>query len=210
MPLAKSATLAAGDAAIAVSWERVDGMLPAVIVERRVYAGFWEYMIDDALFVSPGHPAFPGAALITLDGELAGIGGFAATDPEEAYAVAGTVFVPVDSLEPVLPDLLLTGRSSQTRGGLGLYCEEIDGALRVLRVPSDGPALVAGIRPGDHVVAIDGVPVNTLPDLYRHLWTTTRPGDRVTVELERDARTFTVEVMAMDRYDRYRRMSRGR
>jgi S1-C subfamily serine protease len=203
MPLATSATLGAGDAAVAVSWERIDGMLPAVVVERRAYAGFWEYMIEDALYVSPSHPAFPGAALVTLDGKLAGIGGFANTDTEDEFAIAGSVFVPIDALKPVLADLLLTGRSSQTRGWLGLYCEEIDGALRVHRVPADGPALQAGVQPGDNVVAVDGTPVSTLPDFYRRLWTTTRPGDRVAVELDRDGDSFTVEIEAIDRYERY-------
>lgn len=203
MPLAASATLGAGDAAVAVSWERIDGMIPAVVVERRAYAGFWEYMIEDALYVSPSHPAFPGAALVTLDGELAGIGGFANTDPGDEYEIAGSVFVPVDALKPVLADLLLTGRSSQTRGWLGLYCEEIDGILRVRRVPVDSPALQAGVQAGDSVVAVGGTPVSTLPDLYRRLWTTTHPGDRIAVELNRDGDSFTVEIEAMDRYERY-------
>jgi S1-C subfamily serine protease len=203
MPLGASASLAAGDAAIAVSWERIDGMVPAVVVERRAYAGFWEYMIEDALYVSPSHPAFPGAALITLDGRLAGIGGFAVTDPEDEYAIAGSVFIPIDALGAVLADLLLTGRSSQARGWIGIYCEEVDGELRVRRVPADGPALRAGVQPGDHVKAVSGTPVNTLPEFYRRLWATTGPGDRVAIELRRGTDSFTVEIQAMDRYERY-------
>jgi S1-C subfamily serine protease len=203
MPLGSSADVAAGDAAVAVSWERVDGMLPAVVVERRAYAGFWEYMVEDALYVSPSHPAFPGAALLSLDGELTGIGGFAQTDFDDEYAITGTVFIPVDALKPVLADLLLTGRSSQSRGWIGLYCEEIDGALRVRRVPADGPALRAGVQSGDYVLAVGGTPVSTLADFYRHLWATTGPGDRIAVELKRGADSFTVEIEATDRYERY-------
>lgn len=203
MPMGSSAALAAGDAAVAVSWERTAGLLPAVVVERRAYAGFWEYMIEDALFVSPSHPAFPGAALLSLDGELAGIGGFAQTDSDDEYAITGTVFIPIDALKPVLADLLLTGRSAKSRGWLGLYCEEIDDALRVYRVPADGPASKAGIQPGDHVLGVGGTRVSTLPEFYRHLWTTTGPGDRIAVELERGGNPFTVEVEAMDRYERY-------
>ncbi len=209
MPLGTSSGLGSGDAAIAVSWERIDGMVPAMIVERRAYAGYWEYMIEDALFVSPGHPAFPGAALVSLDGRLVGIGGFASTDTEDEYAVTGTVFVPVDALEPVLADLLLTGRSTRSRAWLGLYCEEIDGALRVRRLPDDGPAERAGVRPGDFLLAVGGIPVRTLADFYRHLWSSTRPGDRVKVELQRGSDAFTVEIEAVDRYDRYRMSSRS-
>ncbi|NIM28292.1 MAG: PDZ domain-containing protein [Gammaproteobacteria bacterium] len=203
MPLAASATLAAGDAAIAVSWERTNGMLPALVVARRPYAGFWEYMIEDAIYVSPSHPGFPGAALITLDGKLAGIGGFAVADVEDEYAVSGSVFIPIDALDAVLADLLLSGRSSQARGWLGLYCEEVQGTLQVRRVPADGPALRAGVQPGDRVKALAGSPVSTLPDFYRRLWATTRPGDRVAIELQRGTESFTVEIEAMDRYQRY-------
>ena len=110
----------------------------------------------------------------------------------------------------MLADLLIGGRASQSRGWLGLYCEELDGALRVLRVPSDGPAHEAGARPGDRVVAIGGAPVGTLPELYRRLWRTTHPGDRVTVELERAGELLTLEIEAIDRYQRYRLAPRKR
>jgi S1-C subfamily serine protease len=204
MPLGSSAALGAGDAVIVVGWERIDAMLPAVVSERNRYAGYWEYMIEDALYVSPSHPAFPGAALVSLDGKLAGIGAFAHTDPVDAYALAGTVFIPIDALKPVLADLLLAGRSAQPRGWLGLYCEEIEGALRVRRLPDDGPALRAGIQPGDYVLALGSTPVTTLADFYRHLWSTTRPGDRVSITLGRGSDSLTVEVEAMDRYEHYR------
>lgn len=203
MPLGTSADLGVGDAVIAVDWERIGGMFPAVVFEKGVYAGYWEYMIEDALYVSPGHPGFPGAALVSLDGKLAGVGGFAATDPDADYAVAGTVFIPIDALKPVLADLLLSGRSSKTRAWLGLYCEEFDGSLRVRRLPDDGPAIRAGIRPGDYLLAVANAPIKTLPDFYRQLWATTRPGDHVTVELRRGEESFTVELEAMDRYERY-------
>ena len=86
MPLGTSAAIGAGDAVIAVDWHRSAGMLPGVVFDRADYAGYWEYMIEDALYVSPSHPGFPGAALVSLGGKLAGIGGFAATDPVDEYA----------------------------------------------------------------------------------------------------------------------------
>ncbi len=203
MPLGTAAGLGVGDAAIAVDWQRSAGMLPAVVFERGIYAGYWEYMIEDALYVSPGHPGFPGAALVSLDGKLAGIGAFAASDPVDEYALAGTVFIPIDLLAPVLADLMLVGHSSTPRAWLGLYCEEFDGGLRVRRLPEDGPAMAAGIRAGDYLLAVGSTPVTTLPEFYRHLWATSRPGDPVSVALRRGTETFTVEIEAMDRYQRY-------
>ena len=203
MPLGSSTHLGVGDAAIAVAWQRSDALLPSVIVERRPYAGYWEYMIDDALYVSPTHPGFPGAALISLDGKLAGIGGFAHTNVGDEDAALDIVFVPIDALKPVLADLLLAGRSSQSRAWLGLYCEEFDGELRARRLPADGPAARAGILPGDYVLAVGKTPVKTLPDFYRLLWATVRPGERVSVTLRRGGNRFDVDLQAMDRYEHY-------
>lgn len=200
MPLGDSAPLRSGDAVIAASWERFAGMLPAVVVERRVYTGYWEYLLEDALFVAPMHPGFPGAALIDLEGRLTGIGGFALSDEVDHDEVAGTVFVPIDALKPVLADLLLEGRSADARPWLGLYCEEGDGGLQVRRLPDYGPAFRAGVRPGDRLLAVDGMPVKTLEDFYRRVWGSVRPGDRVSLELRRDAKTVEVEIEAADRY----------
>lgn len=200
MPLGDSARLARDDAVIAASWDREHGVVPAIVVDRRTYAGYWEYLLEDALYVAPSHPAFPGAALIALDGTLAGIGAFAHVDAMDDGEVSGVVFIPVDALKPVLADLLLSGRSAERRPWLGLYCEESAGGLRVLRLPGDGPASRAGVEPGDRVLSVAGIPVTTLPGLYRTLWRTTRPGDRVSLGLERGTRSLEVEIVAMDRH----------
>ena len=52
----------------------VDGTIGAVVVSRRQFAGYWEYLLDDAIFTSPPHANWGGAALISLTGELVGIG----------------------------------------------------------------------------------------------------------------------------------------
>ena len=208
MPLGESAALGINDAVIAVSWDHRDGMLPAFIVDRRAYAGYWEYLLEDALYVAPIHPAFPGAALIGLDGKLVGIGGFAHFDSVEDEEVADSVFVPIDALKPVLADLLLDGRSAERRPWLGLYCEAIDGGLRVRRVPAGSPAAKAGVQAGDRLVAFANAPVASLEDFYRRLWSTARPGDRFALELRRDDVPITVEIEAMDRHQ-YLRLGLG-
>jgi hypothetical protein len=53
------------------------------------------------------------------------------------------------------------------------------------------------------LLAVGSTPVTTLPDFYRNLWATTHPGDRVSVALQRGTERFTVEIEAMDRYQRY-------
>src|SRR3712207_9364904 len=41
---------------------------------RQEFAGYWEYLIEDAIFTSPAHPNWGGTALLGLRGELLGIG----------------------------------------------------------------------------------------------------------------------------------------
>jgi S1-C subfamily serine protease len=118
----------------------------------------------------------------------------------EEEEVADTVFVPVDALKPILGDLLLDGRTSERRPWLGLYCEEIDGGLRVRRLPANGPASKAGVQPGDRLITVANTPVVSLNDFYRRLWSVARPGDSVTLELRRDEALITVEIEATDRY----------
>lgn len=202
MALGDSAPLKAQDAVITASWTREAGMLPAFIVNRGPYAGYWEYLLEDALYVSPIHPAFPGAALIGLDGKLVGIGGFAHFDSGDEEEIADTVFIPIDALKPILADMLLDGRSAERHPWLGLYCEEVEGGLRVRRVPADGPAVKAGVLAGDRLIAVAGTPVDSLAGFYRHLWSVARPGDSIALELRREEDSIEVEVETIDRYDR--------
>lgn len=202
MELGESSTLGKDDAVIVASWTREAGLLPALVNDRRPYAGYWEYLLEDALYVSPVHPAFPGAALIGLDGRLVGIGAFAYLDAGDEGDIADTVFIPIDTLKPILAELLLEGRSRLRRPWLGLYCEELEGRLRVRRLPADGPALGAGVRAGDRVLAVADTPVATLEELYRTLWSVARPGDTVVVDIARDGETLRIAIQSIDRYDR--------
>ena len=202
MALGESSALRRDDAVIVASWTREAGLLPALVNDRRPYAGYWEYLLEDALYVSPIHPAFPGAALIGLDGRLVGVGAFAHFDAGDEGDIADTVFIPIDALKPILADLLLEGRSRVRRPWLGLYCEEVEGGLRVRRLPADGPALVAGVRVGDRVLAVAGRPVATLEELYRTLWSVARPGDKVVVDIGRDEGPRRVEIQSIDRHER--------
>ena len=54
-----------------------DGMSRSVqanIVAKQEFAGYWEYLLDEAIFIAPAHPSWGGAALVGADGKLLGIG----------------------------------------------------------------------------------------------------------------------------------------
>lgn len=137
-----------------------------VLVGIRPFAGGWEYLLEEALYTSPPIPNFGGAALFAADGRLVGIGSLILGDV--GGGLPGNLYVPIDLLPPILGDLLAFGRSTApAQPWLGLYPNEVDGALVVDRVARGGPAQTAGIGPGDVILGIDGEPVSEMEQLWR-------------------------------------------
>jgi hypothetical protein len=44
------------------------------IAAKQEFAGYWEYLLDEAIFTHPAHPNWGGTGLISNRGELIGIG----------------------------------------------------------------------------------------------------------------------------------------
>ena len=180
-----------------------DNISVATVVSRRVFAGYWEYLIDGAIFTTPPRSDFGGAALINHKGELVGIGSLFVMDANEpGERLPGNMFVPVDLLKPVLEEMIATGRQ---RGGrrpwLGVSSVEDEGRLRVVRVSSGSPAEEAGLKPGDIILALSGKPVATLPEFYRRLWSAGAPGVEVTLKVLKGGEPRDVPVRSIDRMD---------
>ena len=95
--------------------------IAAHIVARQEFAGYWEYLIEEAIFTAPAHPNWGGAALIGPQGDLLGIGSLQL----QHHAGGGRVLplnmvVPVELLSPIYEDLK-RGRPTRPRPWLGLY-----------------------------------------------------------------------------------------
>ena len=169
---------------------------------RRAFSAVWEYHLDQALFTSPPRRDHAGAGLFNSQGELLGVGSLMVQDAAEPGTPrqAGNVFVPVDLLKPVLAEMLSQGRSSASlRAWLGLNCAEVDGEVRVVRVAEDSPADVAGLEPGDRIMAIDGTPVGALAVLWKTLWATQPASRSVLLDVRRGSERLNVTVHAVDR-----------
>jgi S1-C subfamily serine protease len=180
-----------------------EGVSVATVVSRRQFAGYWEYLIEGAIFTSPPRPDHSGAALINRHGELVGIGSLfvmdAATPGER---LPGNMFVPIDLLKPVLDELTATGRQKGgMRPWLGMSSLEEDGRIKVLRVTEGGPAEAAGIGPGDIILALSGQKVEKLDDFYKRLWSAGAPGVEVTLKVLHGSDIRDVRVRSIDRLD---------
>src|SRR5258707_2406146 len=87
-----------------------DSVSVATVVSRREFAGYWEYLIDGAIFTSPPRMDHSGAALINKEGELVGIGSLFVMDAmTPGERLPGNMFVPIDLLKPVLDEMVRTG-----------------------------------------------------------------------------------------------------
>lgn len=177
------------------------------MVDRRPFAGYWEYLLEDAIFTAPPHSQFGGAALINREGQLIGIGSLILQDanPLQGQGPAN-MFIPVDALKPILADLLAHGRRSEpSRPWLGLYFEEYRGRIFVTRIAPDGPGQDAGMAVGDLILGIDGAVAGSLADFYRDLWQRGEPGVDIPLDVVRNNQMAPTVIKSGDRY-RYLRL----
>ena len=172
----------------------------ARLVSRRAFAGYWEYLLEDALFTAPPRPDHSGAGLFNHRGELVGIGSLIVADAAGGERrVPGNMFVPLDLLPPILPELIERGRSARSeRAWMGINCVDAAGRVRVLRVTEDSPADVAGLEAGDVITGLDGAPVRDLQGLWTALW---QGGSRraVQLDIERGGEKRSLTVHTVDR-----------
>jgi S1-C subfamily serine protease len=173
----------------------------ARIVARQEFAGYWEYLLEDAIFTAPGHPNWGGTALIGEAGELLGIGSLqlqqerGGTRSEQVNMV-----VPIDLLPPILDDLLTRGhRNRPARPWLGFFAAEMDNRVAVAGVASGAPAEKAGLQPGDVILAVAGQEAHDLASLFRLIWGRGPAGIEVPLRVMRSGRVIDVAVQSVDR-----------
>jgi S1-C subfamily serine protease len=174
----------------------------ATVVARREFAGYWEYLLSEAIFTAPQYPAFGGAPLLTPDGRLLGIGSLAVRNAAgENIFKPGNMFIPIDHLPPVLGDLLALGkRSGKERPWLGIWSAEGENGEVVLGgVQPDSPASRAGLRRGDVIVKVEGQPISGQADLYKKLWAAGEKAPEIALTLKRDGATVEQKVAAIGR-----------
>ncbi len=174
--------------------------IEAKVVGRQEFAGYWEYLLDNAIFTAPAHPFWSGSALIGKDGKLLGTGSLILQQGDGKRRTDMNMIVPVAYLRPVLEDLLTTGRVAKPpRPWLGLYAMEGEGGIIVGGVSEKGPAARAGVQQGDRILALGEEDITDLGTLWRKLWATGPAGTPITLKLKRDGSPVTVRITSADR-----------
>ena len=178
----------------------------AAIVAKQEFAGYWEYLLEEAIFISPAHPSWGGAALIGADGKLLGIGSLRLQMVSNGTLADINMAVPIDLLPPILDDLVKRGRAQRPpRPWLGIFPAENDGDVVVMNVSSTGPAADAGLQRGDIISDIRDQEVSGLADFYRKLWSSGPAGAEVPLRIVRDGRETWVRIKSADRNSFLRR-----
>jgi serine protease Do len=158
---------------------------------RALGLGPYDDFIQTDASINPGNSGGP---LFNAQGEVVGINTAIRTDAN------GIGFaIPVDALKDVLPELMEKGHVE--RGKLGLTFQRVSpdlakalglespsGAL-VAEIEPGGPAERAGIRPGDVIVAVEGVPIRHADELARQV-ARRKPGSPLSVTVLRDGKRF--------------------
>ena len=200
LTLGRSSGLKVGDRAILAGAGGRNHSVAVEIVARQEFAGYWEYLLEEALFTSPSHPHWGGTALIGPDGELLGIGSLQLQQGGSGAGRAINMVVPIDLLPPILDDLRLRGRVARpSRPWLGLYATETEDGVVVMGLADNGPAERADLHPGDILAEVAGEPVADLAGFLRQVWALGEAGARVPLTIHRDGRTLALAVTSSDR-----------
>ncbi|HEY2246085.1 MAG TPA: S1C family serine protease [Bradyrhizobium sp.] len=200
IPLGSSASAKIGDRVVIGGAGGRTRSVASQIAAKQEFAGYWEYLLDEAIFAYPAHPNWGGAGMIANDGELIGIGSLQLERERGGKAEHVNMIVPIDLLKPVLEDLRRFGKVNRpARPWLGMYSTEIDNRIVVMGISGNGPAARAELKAGDVILAVKGEKVTSQAGFYRKLWALGPAGVDVPLTVHHEGVTFDVTLASTDR-----------
>ncbi|MGD8242457.1 MAG: S1C family serine protease [Desulfobacterales bacterium] len=198
--LGDSAAVAVGDPMrIITAGEAVQG--PARVMSRDAFVGYWEYLLENSIYVAPAHPDYGGAALLADDGRLVGVGSILTRFHIESMGwVPCNMFVPIDLLKPILNELITQGETQgPPQPWMGLHSDDVQGRVFVLRVSERGPSAAAGLNPGDIILSVKDQPVSDTADFYRKVWALGQAGTAIPLRVLQGDQVKNIVIHSMDR-----------
>jgi S1-C subfamily serine protease len=200
LPLGESRRLTAGSSVILAGGGGRAHAAAGRVLTRQRFAGYWEYLLEDAIFTEPAHPHWSGAALIGAGGELMGVGSLSLQHRTANGDVsANNLFVPSELLPPILDDLARGRPAHAPRPWLGVLAQDAGRHVLIVGVSPGGPAARAELRAGDAILAVGGIAVTDLADFYSHIWACGPAGATIPLRIRRETEVFDLDVRSADR-----------
>jgi len=200
LPLGSSSSAQIGDRVVVGGAGGRTRSVASHIAAKQEFAGYWEYLLDEAIFTYPAHPNWGGTGLISDRGELIGIGSLQLEREREGKAEHVNMIVPIDLLKPVLDDLRKFGRVNKpARPWLGMYSTEIENKVVVIGISAKGPAAGAELKAGDVILAVNSERISSQSAFYRKLWALGPAGVDVPLTVYHEGVTFDVVLTSTDR-----------
>ncbi|MDJ0817437.1 MAG: S1C family serine protease [Desulfobacterales bacterium] len=211
LKLGSATELRQGDPALVAGHKGSEDVVGVRIVYRGEFVGYWEYLLENAIYTTPPYQNYGGAALIGPDGSLLGVGSiFTRIAVAEFGAVPANMFVPIDLVKPILNDLKTSGRSRQPqKPWLGVFTEEAHGKLFITRVTSGGPGEKSSLQAGDIILKVNQQPVEGQADFYRKVWAIGDAGVEVPISILRETEIKEIRINSIDRYQLLRSKAQG-
>ena len=201
MELGRADALNVGDSVTVMSSGGAEQAIEARVVAKQEFAGRGEYLLEQAVFTTPPHESWSGAALVDVHGRLCGLGSLVIQGFEVRGATSTVnMFVPIELLTPIIDEICLHGRRlAPPRPWLGMLVHDDQHDLTVVGVYRNCPADKAGLRPGDVIVGIDDEPVEGLANMFRRVWSLGSAGVEVPLNVLRNTEKMALTVRSGDR-----------
>lgn len=206
LKLGRSAAISVGERVVVAGAGGIEHAVDARVVAKQEFAGYWEYLLDEAFYTTPPHPHWAGTALISGDGGLVGVGSlYVQQVTPGGTPIDVNMMIPIDLLPPIVDDLMRFGVVKRpSRPWIGMQAAEFGENLVVVGLTDNGPAEAADIRVGDVVTGVGGNRVESLGDLFRGMWGLGEAGITVPLKIFRNGELLEVDISSEDRARNYK------
>ncbi|MDX1484306.1 MAG: S1C family serine protease [Alphaproteobacteria bacterium] len=204
--LGRSSDIAVGERVVVAGAGGIESAVDARVVAKQEFAGYWEYLLDEAIYTTPPHPHWAGTALISGDGGLVGVGSlFVQQVTRSNTPIDVNMMIPIDLLPPIIDDLVRFGAVNRpSRPWIGMQAAEFGDNLVVVGLTDNGPAEAADIRVGDVIIGVGSKPVESLGDLFRRMWELGEAGVKVPLNIFRNGEQLEIGIKSEDRSRNYK------
>lgn len=173
-------------------------------VGRNLSAGTSEYLIQYRDLIQTDaaiNPGNSGGALANSSGQVIGINTLVYTGKDGEYAYGLSFAIPINNAMKVAQRLISSKVATQMKPWLGVQIRDIDPSMGlpvkngvyIVGFPPNSPARSAGLRPGDIIQSINGVPINNKADLQKVVFKY-NPGDIIQIVVLRNGRQLMATV----------------